>query len=140
MNDNPFIGLWTYRSFLNDPKQVLDDPDQDAKLKKLDQLVFGFGTIEIVEAPSITLKGKIGGTGSEADARADGRADDDSGRTAAGEEADEAAEDGSQPHRDEADDLADAAGPALHALEFVLIAEVGPGDGLAAREVAALER
>ncbi len=54
---NPFVGSWTYRSFLNDP--VLD-PNSDAKLS---ELLFGSGTIVIEEAPSELLKGTIGGDG-----------------------------------------------------------------------------
>jgi hypothetical protein len=53
MNDNPFVGRWTYRSLLNDP-----DINQD-----FDKLEFGRGTIVIEEAASDLLKGTIGGTG-----------------------------------------------------------------------------
>ena len=53
MNDNPFVGQWTYRSLLNDP-----DINQ-----KLDKLEFGIGTIVIEDAPSPLLKGTIGGPG-----------------------------------------------------------------------------
>ena len=53
MSDNPFIGNWTYRSFLNDP---------DIN-KSFNDLEFGVGTIVIEEAPMQTLKGTIGGSG-----------------------------------------------------------------------------
>lgn len=53
MNDNPFVGKWTYRSLLNDP-----DIDQD-----FDKLEFGRGTIVIEEAAPQLLKGTIGGAG-----------------------------------------------------------------------------
>lgn len=53
MNDNPFIGKWTYRSLLNDP-----DLNQD-----FNKLEFGRGTIEIKEAPMQILTGVIGGPG-----------------------------------------------------------------------------
>jgi hypothetical protein len=64
MTDNPFIGKWTYRSFLNDPDQFLGDDNLDDKTKqqKLMDLVFGAGTIEIVAAPPNILKGTIGGS------------------------------------------------------------------------------
>jgi hypothetical protein len=78
MSDNPFLGSWTYRSFLNDPSQFLDAIDSAlenpaqlektpkqavALLQQLDGLVFGHGTITIVEAPLAILKGTIGGAG-----------------------------------------------------------------------------
>ena len=81
MKDNPFVGSWTYRSFLNAPDQFFDaittalqDPDQLEKhpkqcvawLQKLfapSGLVLGYGTIQIVEAPPTVLKGTIGGSG-----------------------------------------------------------------------------
>ena len=53
MSDNPFLGNWTYRSFLNDP---------DIN-KSFNDLEFGVGTIVIEEAPMQTLKGTIGGSG-----------------------------------------------------------------------------
>ena len=53
MSDNPFVGKWTYRSFLNDPNEATKPND----------LLFGSGVIEIVEAPSVILRGTIGGTG-----------------------------------------------------------------------------
>lgn len=63
MSDNPFVGSWTYRSFYNDPEQFLSDPDQKKVCEKLEALVLGNGTIDIVEAPNEILKGTIGGTG-----------------------------------------------------------------------------
>ncbi len=53
MNDNPFVGSWTYRSFLNDP---------DVN-KNFNDLEFGRGTIIIEQAPMQALKGTIGGPG-----------------------------------------------------------------------------
>ncbi len=76
--ENPFVGSWTYRSFLNEPKQFFDpieaalaNPDQlethpkqcVEHLQKLFGLIFGYGTITIVEAPTSILKGTIGGSG-----------------------------------------------------------------------------
>ncbi len=78
MKDNPFVGSWTYRSFLDDPSQFFDSishalasPDQLEKhpeqcvalLQQLFGLVFGYGTIKIVESPPAILKGTIGGSG-----------------------------------------------------------------------------
>ena len=53
MSDDPFVGSWTYGSFLNDP---------DVN-KAFNDLEFGRGTILIEEAPTPTLKGTIGGPG-----------------------------------------------------------------------------
>jgi hypothetical protein len=53
MNDNPFVGSWTYRSFLNDPDIAVD----------FDKLEFGRGTIVIEEAPQQILLGMIGQAG-----------------------------------------------------------------------------
>lgn len=53
MSENPFVGSWTYRSFLNDP---------DVN-KSFNDLEFGRGTIVIEEAPMQALKGTIGGPG-----------------------------------------------------------------------------
>jgi len=39
---NPFLGKWTYRSFLNDP---------DPKADPTKQLLFGQGTLEFTSAP-----------------------------------------------------------------------------------------
>jgi hypothetical protein len=51
LSDNPFVGTWTYRSFLN---------DADVN-KAFNDLEFGRGTIVIEEAPMQSLKGTIGG-------------------------------------------------------------------------------
>ena len=53
MSDNPFVGTWTYRSFLNDP---------DVN-KAFNDLEFGRGTILIEGTPMASLKGTIGGPG-----------------------------------------------------------------------------
>ena len=53
MNDNPFIGKWTYRSLLNNP-----DVNQE-----FNNLEFGRGAIEINEDPMQILSGVIGGPG-----------------------------------------------------------------------------
>jgi hypothetical protein len=53
VSDNPFVGSWTYRSFLNDPDIS----------KPFDTLEFGVGTLRIEEGPEETLGGTIGGDG-----------------------------------------------------------------------------
>jgi hypothetical protein len=53
MSDNPFVGSWTYRSFLNDP---------DVN-KAFNDLEFGRGTLVIEERPMQSLAGTIGGPG-----------------------------------------------------------------------------
>lgn len=53
MSENPFVGTWTYRSFIND-KDVNTD---------FDKLEFGRGTIVITAESSTTLGGTIGGPG-----------------------------------------------------------------------------
>ena len=50
---NVYVGQWTYRSWLNDTN-LATPPDQ---------LLFGSGTIEIVDAPPEILRGTIGGPG-----------------------------------------------------------------------------
>jgi hypothetical protein len=50
---NPFIGKWSYRSFLNDPN--LDTQPND--------LLFGSGTLEFTSAPMGQVAGTIGGPG-----------------------------------------------------------------------------
>lgn len=50
---NVFVGKWTYRSWLDEV-----DPEIEP-----DKLLFGQGTIEIVEAPMEILEGSIGGKG-----------------------------------------------------------------------------
>src|SRR5258706_5977394 len=54
---NVFVGKWTYRSWLNDVNLATSPND----------LLFGSGTIDIVEAPSQILKGTIGGSGWQLD-------------------------------------------------------------------------
>ena len=53
MNDNPFVGTWTYRSLLNDAHVNTD----------FDKLEFGRGTLVITASSSTTLGGTIGGPG-----------------------------------------------------------------------------
>ncbi len=53
MHDNPLVGSWTYRSFLN-------EPDIGTAFNDLE---FGRGTIVIEEGPMAALKGSIGGPG-----------------------------------------------------------------------------
>ena len=53
MSDNPFVGSWSYRSFLNDP-----DLSKDTNMN---QLLFGDGTLVITAPSSVTLGGTIGG-------------------------------------------------------------------------------
>lgn len=48
-----FVGKWSYRSYRNDPDLA----------KEPNKLLFGKGTIEIVEAPPALLAGTIGGPG-----------------------------------------------------------------------------
>ena len=55
MRNNPFVGSWSYRSFLNDP-----DLSKDSDVT---QLLFGDGTLEITAPSSETLGGTIGGEG-----------------------------------------------------------------------------
>ena len=50
---NPFLGKWSYRSFL-------DDPDLT---KQPNDLLFGDGTLEFTEAPMGQIAGTIGGDG-----------------------------------------------------------------------------
>lgn len=53
MADNPFVGSWTYRSFLNDPRVAT----------QFNELAFGRGTLVIEESPEPLLMGTIGGQG-----------------------------------------------------------------------------
>lgn len=53
MENNPFVGTWTYRSLVNDPD--ISTP--------FAQLEFGSGKIVIEDAPPERLTGTIGGTG-----------------------------------------------------------------------------
>jgi hypothetical protein len=50
---NPFVGNWSYRSFLNDPDLG----------KAANDLLFGEGTLAIVEQSETELSGTIGGSG-----------------------------------------------------------------------------
>ncbi|MER9657029.1 hypothetical protein NKJ26_26685 [Mesorhizobium sp. M0152] len=56
---NPFVGNWAYRSFLNDPDIS----------KAANDLLFGEGTLAIVEQSAIELSGTIGGPGWSLDLR-----------------------------------------------------------------------
>jgi hypothetical protein len=60
MSDNPFVGKWSYRSFLNDPNLAIPSDGSDPNIQPL---LFGYGTIVIAEAPSESLIGTIGGDG-----------------------------------------------------------------------------
>ncbi|HET9183975.1 MAG TPA: hypothetical protein VFP59_17735 [Candidatus Angelobacter sp.] len=60
MKDNPFIGKWTYRSFLNDPNLAIPAGGGDPNVNPL---LFGYGTIVIEEAAPELLIGTIGGDG-----------------------------------------------------------------------------
>ena len=55
MSDNPFVGRWTYRSFLNNPDLAAD--------ANVNNLLFGDGTLQITAPSSDTLGGTIGGSG-----------------------------------------------------------------------------
>jgi hypothetical protein len=59
MKDNPFVGKWTYRSFLNDPDLAIPSGGGDPNVNPL---LFGYGTIAIEEAASQLLIGTIGGS------------------------------------------------------------------------------
>ena len=52
MSDNPFVGKWSYRSFLNNPDLSVAFND----------LEFSAGTIVIKQAPMQLLTGTIGGS------------------------------------------------------------------------------
>ena len=54
MKDNPFVGKWAYRSFINDP-----DLSKDSDVNKL---LFGDGTLVITSPAPATLGGTIGGS------------------------------------------------------------------------------
>ena len=56
---NPFVGNWTYRSFLNDPDIS----------KAANDLLFGEGTLTIAEKSETELSGTIGGPGWSLDLR-----------------------------------------------------------------------
>jgi hypothetical protein len=50
---NPFSGTWTYRSFLNDPAPVGNDPN------KLEALLFAEGTWTVKDAPVTVFDGEL---------------------------------------------------------------------------------
>ena len=54
MSDNPFVGSWSYRSFVNDP-----DLSKDSNVN---QLLFGDGTLNITAPTPAKLGGTIGGS------------------------------------------------------------------------------
>jgi hypothetical protein len=60
MSDDPFVGKWSYRSFLNEPN--LNAP-ADGSGPNVNPLLFGYGTIVITEAAPELLQGTIGGDG-----------------------------------------------------------------------------
>src|SRR5215471_10857663 len=60
MGDNPFVGKWSYRSFLNDPNLAVPSDGSDPNIQPL---LFGYGTIVIEDAASDLLVGTIGGGG-----------------------------------------------------------------------------
>lgn len=50
---NPFAGTWTYRSFLNNPAPVGEDP------KKLEALLFAEGVLTVEDTVSTTFKAEL---------------------------------------------------------------------------------
>jgi hypothetical protein len=60
MSDNPFVGKWSYRSFLNDPNLAIPPDGKDPNIQPL---LLGFGTLDIAEAAPELLVGTIGGGG-----------------------------------------------------------------------------
>lgn len=59
---NPFAGTWTYRSFLNNPATVGNDPN------KLVALLFAEGIWTVKDAPATVFDGKLSfGTGNVMD-------------------------------------------------------------------------
>ena len=60
MSDNPFLGKWSYRSFLNDPNLVIPSDGSDPNIQSL---LFGYGTLVIAAAAPELLVGTIGGGG-----------------------------------------------------------------------------
>jgi hypothetical protein len=59
MSANPFVGTWSYRSFLNDPDFHVTK-DGDANFNKVR---FGYGTLTITETGPEMLGGTIGTAG-----------------------------------------------------------------------------
>jgi hypothetical protein len=63
-NAQDLAGKWTYRSFYNDPMQVLDSPDEDTAAKKLLSLMFAEAVFTFQIPDDATLTGAIDwGTG-----------------------------------------------------------------------------
>src|SRR5215475_2234914 len=62
-NAQALAGKWTYRSFVNDPQQVLDSPDEDTAAKKLLGLLFAEAVFTFQIPNDTTLKGAIDWTG-----------------------------------------------------------------------------
>jgi len=61
---NPFVGSWTYRSFINDPTQVGNDA------KKALDLIFAEGQMDIAESAFGEFRGVVNfGTGYDLDLR-----------------------------------------------------------------------
>lgn len=58
MSDNPFVGKWSYRGFLNDPDLAIP---KDGKDPDVNPLLFGYGTLVIAETSPELLTGTIGG-------------------------------------------------------------------------------
>lgn len=50
---NPFAGTWTYRSFLNNPAPVGDDP------AKLEALLFAEGVLTVQDTVNTTFQGEL---------------------------------------------------------------------------------
>ena len=50
---NPFAGTWTYRSFLNNPAPVGNDPS------KLEALLFAEGVLTVKDAPATAFEGEL---------------------------------------------------------------------------------
>ena len=58
-NAQALAGKWTYRSFLNDPVQVTDAPDEITVAKKLLGLLFAEAVFTFQIPDDTTLKGAI---------------------------------------------------------------------------------
>jgi hypothetical protein len=78
MSDNPFVGSWSYTSFVSNPaqfldqigqalanpKQLLQNPQQCLDdLQELYDMIFGNGTLTITDGPMNVLTGTLGGPG-----------------------------------------------------------------------------
>src|SRR5205085_7375482 len=55
---NPFGGVWTYRSFRNNPEEV-GDLTQPENVEKLKKLLFGEGVMTVEDAPVGVFSGII---------------------------------------------------------------------------------